>query len=188
MLRKHLAWILLGLSAALNVAFVGGFVHARYFAESSPLADLRPGLGPGTSAPMPTINTPPAGQTPQQLVRELGLNDGQVRSLRQMIGESRRRALPVVREMAEQRDALVAELGKDRPDNAAIDRALDRIGHLRAQLQKDAVHAALRYAETLPAEQRERFRRVMVQRAMGLQGLPGGPRDGRRMPPPEPRR
>ena len=40
MLRKHLAWILLGLSLALNVAFVGGFVHARYFAEPSPLAEL----------------------------------------------------------------------------------------------------------------------------------------------------
>lgn len=185
MLRKHLAWILLGLSAALNVAFVGGFVHARYFAEPSPLADLRP--GPGVSAPMPTIGRPGPGATPQELVRELGLNDGQVRSLRQMIAESRRRALPVVREMAQQRDVLVGELGKDRPDAAVIDRALDRIGQLRAQLQKDAVHAALRYAETLPVEQRERFRRVMVQRAMGLPGLSPGPRDGRRAPP-EPRR
>lgn len=184
MLRKHLAWILLGLSMTLNVAFVGGFVHARYFAEPSPLADLRPGAGPGTSAPIPTLHKGP-GPSPQEVARELGLDDGQMLGLRQMIGESRRRAAPVVREMAAQRDALVAELGKERPDGAAIDRALDRIGLLRAQLQKDAVHAALRYAETLPAEQRERFRRAMVQRAMGLQGLP---REGRRAPPPEPRR
>jgi uncharacterized membrane protein len=102
-----------------------------------------------------------------------------------MIAEQRRRAGPVVREMAQQRDVLVAELGKERPDAAAIDRALDRIGQLRTQLQKDGVQAALRFADTLPAEQRDRFRRVMVNRAMGQQGVPPGLRDGRRAPPPD---
>jgi uncharacterized membrane protein len=169
MLRKHLAWILLGLSVALNVAFVGGFVHARYFAEPSPLADLRPGVGPGVSAPIPTIGKPGPGPSPQEAARELGLNEGQIRSLRQMLAQQRRHAMPVVREMAAQRDVLVAELGKDRPDPAAVDRALDRIGQLRTQLQKDNVQAALRFSETLPVEQRERFRRLMVNRAMGMQ-------------------
>lgn len=167
MLRKHLAWILLGLSLALNVAFVGGFVHARYFAEPPPLADLR--LGAGTPAPIPTIGVPKSVPSPQGAARELGLDEGQMRGLRQMLAEQRRRAVPVVREMAAQRDALVVELAKDRPDAAAVDRALDRIGQLRIQLQKDNVQAALRFAETLPAEQREGFRRLMVNRAMGMQ-------------------
>ena len=170
MLRKHLAWILLGLSVALNVAFVGGFVHARYFAEPSPLVDLRPGAGPGTPTPIPTIGKP-SGPVPsaQEAARELGLNDGQMRGLRQVLAAQRRRAVPVARELAMQRDALVAELRKDTPDAAAVDRALDRIGQLRTQLQKDNVQAALRFSETLPAEQRERFRRLMVNRAMGIQ-------------------
>ncbi len=185
MLRKHLAWILLGLSVALNVAFVVGFVHARYFAEPSPLVDLRPGSGVGAPAPMPTINKPGPGASPQEVARELGLSDGQLRGLRLMIVEQRRRAVPIVREMVQQRDVLVAELAKERPDATVIDRALDRIGQLRTQLQKDGVQAALSFAETLPAEQRNRFRRVMVNRAMGQQGMPRGLRDGRRAPPPD---
>ena len=185
MLRKHLAWILLGLSVTLNLAFVVGFVHARYFAEPSPMSILRPGSGIDTSAPMPTFNKPGPGTSPQEVARELGLSDGQMRGLRQMIAEQRRRAGPVVREMVQQRDLLVAELGKERPDATAIDRALDRIGQLRTQLQKDGVQAALRFADTLPAEQRDRFRRVMVNRAMGQQGVPPGLRDGRRAPPPD---
>ncbi len=183
MVRKHLSWILLGLSLALNVAFVGGFVHARYFSEPSPLADLRPGSGLGAPAPMPTVNKPGPGPSPTEVARELGLSDGQVRGLRQMIAEQRRRAGPVVREMVQQRDLLIAELGKERPDADIIDRALDRIGQLRTQLQKDGVQAALRFAETLPEEQRDRFRRVMVHRAMGQQGVPTGLRKGRRAPP-----
>lgn len=180
MLRKHLAWILLGLSVALNVAFVGGFVHARYFAEPAPLADLRPGVGPGAPAPMPTISKPGPGASPQEVARELGLSDGQMSGLRQMLAEQRRRAAPLAREMVVQRDALISELGKDKPDGALIDRALDRIGQLRTQLQKDNVQAALRFSETLPAEQRERFRRLMVNRALGQQGPPN-----RRQPPAE---
>lgn len=177
MLRKHLAWILLGLSVALNVAFVGGFVHARYFAEPSPL-DLRPGAATGVSAPIPQIGKAPGpGPTPQEAARELGLNEGQMRGLRQMLAEQRRRAVPIVREMAAQRDVLIAELRKEKPDSAMVERTLDRIGQLRTQLQKDNVAAALRFADTLPAEQRERFRRLMVNRAMGLQS--------RRVPPAE---
>lgn len=169
MLRKHLAWILLGLSAALNVAFVGGFVHARYVAEAPSLIDSRPISLPTGPTQMPTIGKPGPGPSPQEAVRELGLTEAQMRGLRQMLAEQRRRAMPVFRDMTVQRDALVAELGKDKPDGAAVDRALDRIGQLRTQLQKDNVQAALRFAETLPAEQRERFRRAMVNRAMGLQ-------------------
>jgi uncharacterized membrane protein len=137
---------------------------------------------------MPTINKPGPGVSPQEVARELGLSDGQTRGLRQMIVEQRRRAGPVVREMVQQRDLLVSELAKERPDAAIIDRALDRIGQLRTQLQKDGVQAALHFAETLPAEQRDRVRRVMVNRAMGQQGVPPGLRDGRRVPPPAPDR
>lgn len=183
MWRKHLAWILLGLSMTLNVAFVGGFVHARYFAEPSPLASLRPGSGPDVPTPIPTINQRGPGPSPQELARELGLSDGQTRGLRQMIGEQRRRALPIVRDMIQQRSLLIAELRKERPDPAVIDAALDRIGQLRTQLQKDGVQAALRFAESLPAEQRDRFRQVMVHRAMGQQGLPPGLRERRRVLP-----
>ncbi len=165
MLRKHLAWILLGLSAALNVAFVGGFVHARYFAEPPPLA----GVGPVTPVPMPAIGKAGPVPSPQEVARELGLNEAQMRALRQVLAEQRRRAVPAVREIATQRDALVAELAKEKPDPAVVDRALDRIGQMRTQLQKDNVQAALRFAETLPAEQRDRFRRLMVNRAMGMQ-------------------
>lgn len=169
MLRKHLAWILFGLSAALNVAFIGGFVHARYGAEPVPLIDSRPMSLPTGPTQMPTIGKPGPGPSPQEVARELGLTEGQMRGLRQVLAEQRRRAVPVVREMVVQRDVLVAELGKDRPDAAAVDRTLDRIGQLRTQLQKDNVQSALRFSETLPAEQRERFRRLMVNRAMGIQ-------------------
>jgi uncharacterized membrane protein len=177
MLRKHLAWILLGLSAALNVTFIGGFVHARYVAGPAPLVDSRPLSWPTGPAPGPTIGKPGPGPSPQEAARELGLNESQMRGLRQMLAEQRRRAAPVLRDMTAQRDALVAELGKDKPDGATVDRALDRIGQLRTQLQRDNVQAALRFSETLPAEQRERFRRAMINRAMGMQPRRPAPGD-----------
>ncbi len=196
MTGKHVGWILLGLSAALNVAFIGGFVHARMTAQPAFPAEFRPVVGtldPGTTpAPQPPVQTPPGpggrrqGLAGPEVVRELNLDDGQTRALRQMVGETRRRSADKVREMATQRDALVAELRKEKPEQRVIDHAIDRIASLRADVQKDSMQAGLRFADTLRPDQRERYRQIILSRTLNLSGTPGAagpagrPGDGRR--------
>ena len=196
MIRKHVAWILLGLSVALNLTFIGGFVHARMTAQPGFPAEFRPVVGtldPGnTTLPQPPAQTPPGpggrrqGLAGPEVVRELNLDDGQTRALRQMVGETRRRSADKVREMAIQRDALVAELRKEKPDQRAMDMAIDRIASLRADVQKESMQAGLRFADTLRPDQRERYRQIILSRTLNLPGTPGSagpvgrPGEGRR--------
>ena len=154
-------WVLLGLSVALNVAFVGGFVYARFLAPQT-LATS------GSDAGVPVAGPPvPAAQ----LMRELGLDDEQRRRFRASLQEMRRAAAPRVREQIALREAVVAELRKPQPDTASIDRSLERAGALRSALQKDVLRISLQFAATLRPDQQERFREIIVARTLAQAGL-----------------
>jgi uncharacterized membrane protein len=160
-MRNRWLWILLGLSVALNVAFVGGFVYARFLAPQSVAVS-----GPEAAAPVVGPPVPVA-----QLVRELALDDEQRRRLRTSLQEMRRAAAPRVREQLALRDAVVAELRKPQPDTASIDRSLERAGALRSAVQKDVLRISLQFAATLRPDQQERFREIIVARTLAQAGL-----------------
>lgn len=153
MIRRNLAWILLGLSLVLNIFFVGGFVYARHFG-------------------------PPGGGDRGQWERrvdanwpgELKLDPGQQRTLRQSLREMRQRNAPRLRELAQVRGQLVAEMRKDKADVGAIDVLIDRATALRGEIQKDGFRTADRIAASLRPEQRDAFREAVIARTMG----PGG--------------
>jgi len=174
-MRIRWFWVLLGLSLGLNVAFVGGFVYARFLAPSP--ASPPPGLAAGYSAapPLPVA----------ELVRELQLDDGQRRQFRGMLQETRRAVEPLVREQLGLRDALVGELRKPSPDPAAVERLLERAGSLRAATQKEVVRRTLAFGASLRPEQQQRLRDIVVARTLAQVGA-GGPR--LRRDPPAPRR
>jgi uncharacterized membrane protein len=154
-------WVLLGLSVALNVAFVGGFVYARFLAPQSVAISGSEAGAPAVGPPVPVA----------QLVRELALDDEQRRRLRTSLQEMRRAAAPRVREQLALRDAVVAELRKPQPDTASIDRALERAGALRSAVQKDVLRISLQFAATLRPDQQERFREIIVARTLAQAGL-----------------
>ncbi len=156
MIRRNLAWILLGLSLALNVFFVGGFVYARYF-------------------------DPPWGHHRMEMKwrQELNLDPDQQRAVREAFREMRQRNRPRVQELRQLRRQLVDELRKEKLDFAAIDPMIDRAANLRSDIQKDGLRTAGEIAATLRPDQRERFREVVINRTLAFHG-PGGRRKMRR--------
>jgi uncharacterized membrane protein len=170
MIRRNLAWILLGLSVVLNVFFVGGFVYAQHFGP--PWAGGHPPWQPR--------------RADARLVSELNLDPGQQHTLRQAFREMRRRNAGRVRELVQLREQIVAELRKDKLDPATIDPLLDRVAAVRSDIQKDGLRTASEIAATLRPEQREKFRELVIARTVPRPG-PGG-RPGMIRRPPEERR
>lgn len=162
-MNPRLPWILLALSMALNIAFVGGFAYARFFAPQ-PLPPIAGSPGPGGA---------PGGHPGQiDVARDLNLDEAQRRAFRQFLGEMRRGGADRLRELGAIREGVAAELAKPRPDLAAVDRSIDRASVLRADLQKESLRSSLRFAETLRPEQQEKFRQSVAQRI--LFGPPAG--------------
>jgi Spy/CpxP family protein refolding chaperone len=159
MIRRHLAWILLGLSLTLNVFFVGGFVYARYY-----------------GAPWGAERGP---WQPQRLdgrwLEELNLDPAQQRAFRQAFRELRQRNVERARELIQVRRRLMAEMRKDRMDFAVIEPLLDRAAKLRGDMQKDGLRTADQVSATLRPEQREKFREAVSMRALGMPGAGGRP-------------
>ncbi len=153
MIRRNLAWILLGLSVALNVFFVGGFVYARHFSE-------RPDWEQRVDANLPV---------------ELNLDPGQQRTVRQSLREMRQRNFTRLREIRQTRERLVAELRKERTDFGIVDPLIDRVTTLRGDIQKDGLRTADQIGATLRPEQREKFRELVIARTLvpGTGGRPG---------------
>lgn len=162
-------WVFLGLSLALNVAFVGGFIYARFLAPQPPLA---PATLPGEQPPSGGRGMVPAPQVFQELVRELELDEAQRRRLRQTFVELRRSAEPRFREQQALRDRLIAELGKPQADQAAIGQLLDRMALNRTAIQKDMLRQMTQFAAGLPPDKQERFRQFVLSRTLQQLGLP----------------
>ena len=151
MIRRNLAWILLGLSVVLNVFFVGGFVYAKHFGEHAEWER----------------------RVDANLPSDLNLDPGQQRTLRQSLREMRQRNFARLREIMQVRERIVAELRKDKTDFAAIDPLIDRATTLRGDIQKDGLRTAEQIAATLRPEQREKFRELVIARTMAPGGRPG---------------
>ena len=173
-MRVPWLWVLVGLSLALNVAFVGGFVYARFLAPQ-PVTGLPPGAPAGYTLqpPLPV----------SALIRELQLDDGQRRQFRAMLQETRRAVQPLVREQVGLRDTLVGELRKPNPDPAAVERILERAGSLRAATQKEVVRRSLAFGAGLRPEQQQRLRDIIIARTLAQVGA-GGARQRRDAPAP----
>ena len=73
------------------------------------------------------------------------------------IGEIRAR-------MEEKRRAMVEELKKESPDGAALDRLIEDISRLQAEIQKKAVENLLKEKEVLTEEQKATFFRLFEDR------------------------
>ncbi|MDD8027910.1 MAG: periplasmic heavy metal sensor [Acidobacteriota bacterium] len=65
--------------------------------------------------------------------------------------------------MQKQRSAMVEELKKKSPDGAALDKLIDDISRLQAEIQKKAIENILKEKEVLTDEQKETFFRLFEE-------------------------
>ena len=135
-LPPRLPWILLALSLALNLFFVGGAVWVRSEAARAQL--------------------PPAERF-EQVARQLSLDANQRAAFDRFIGALRLRT----RHMREINQPLLeeawGELAKAKPDDALVDRLLDETASNRHAYQLDTSHALRNFLATLSDPQRATF-------------------------------
>lgn len=156
MIRRNLAWILFGLSFALNVFVIGGFVYTKHYG-------LPWGGERGRWIQRLDDNWPDA----------LKLDESQERAFRQAFREMRQRNAARVGELAQIRQQIVTELRKDELDYTLVDPMIERAAALRGDIQKDGLRTAGQMAAALRPEQRQRFREAVVDRTIAVLG-PGG--------------
>jgi Spy/CpxP family protein refolding chaperone len=162
MIRRNLAWILFGLSFALNAFVIGGFFYTKHYG---------PPWGGGRGHWIQRLDSDwPAS---------LKLQDDQERAFRRAFREMRQRNVVRSRELMQVRQQLVTELRKDKFDYAAIDPLIDRAAALRGDIQKDGMRTAEQMAEALRPEQRALFREAVIARTRAVLSTRGRPREPR---------
>ncbi len=138
---KKIAVILLVLLTVINVAALGFFLHHRF-------ADLR------TQRPAPH----------RRLARELKLEEEQVRQMRNVRKDFRRRSQPIRASLCHNHRALIEHLQAASVDTSTIDSLLGQISTLQASMHREAIYAMHREGEKLDPDQRARFYGILKQR------------------------
>jgi Spy/CpxP family protein refolding chaperone len=135
-LRRRLPWLLLALSLALNICFIGGVFWVRMEAARGQMA--------------------PAERF-ERVAQQLSLDGNQRAAFDHFIRALRMRT----RQMRETNQPLIAEawgeLGKAQPDDAALTRLLTEAADNRRAFQLDTSRALRGFLAVLTDEQRARF-------------------------------
>ena len=175
MTRQRWIWLTLGLSIAFNCAFLGAFGYRlwRQHRHASYRAEEQGRFGPPDrgdwSAPLREMGPP------------VEFRGDQRAHLRHMQGEFLPRVGKTHGVLFEKRRALFELVTSEKPDTVAIHRAIEEIGRLQVQVEKEVFRQMLREREVMDPEQRARFReqilrRMRENRAFGFP--PGGPPPG----------
>lgn len=157
-MSPRLIQVLLGLSLLLNCFVLAGFVYRSWIAP--PVLEARlppPPPPPGAPRPSPI----------ETLVHDLGIDNSQREALRGLLdgyAVTRRERL---REIQKTREQTAAELKQASIDLVKVDRLVDQIALLRAQLQKENLRTAIQLEPALRPDQRERWRVLIVERFAG---------------------
>jgi len=169
MSSRLLLQVLLALSLLLNTFVLVGFVWRSWIAP------------PAFERPVP----PPPGQRPSALetvTRDLDLDDGQRQALQGTFEQYATARRDRVREIQKLREQIAAEYRRPTLDMVRVDALIDQLTRLRAEFQKDTLHALAQVEPRLKPEQRDRLRQILAERLSTPYGQrPPGPPPG---PPP----
>jgi Spy/CpxP family protein refolding chaperone len=160
---------LLGLSLLLNAFVLAGFVFHSWF-----------------EPPPRTAGGPPSrfGNPLEALAQDVKLDDAQKKELQPLFDEYTTARRDRFRDIVKLREAMTAELEKSTFDMAKIDGLVDQATALRAELQKENLHAIDRMAAKLKPEQRAELHKILAER-YGRPPPGGGPRQPRPPRPPQ---
>ena len=160
---------LLGLSLLLNAFVLAGFVFHSWFEP--------PHMAGGPPPPRP-------GNPLEVLAHDVKVDDAQKKELQPLFDEYTSTRRDRFREIVKLRDAMTAELEKSPFDMAKIDGLVDQATALRAELQKENLHAIDKMAAKLKPEQRAELHKILAER-YGRPPPGGGPRQPRPPRPPQ---
>ncbi|SEP50025.1 protein refolding chaperone Spy/CpxP family [Rhodospirillales bacterium URHD0017] len=172
----RLVTVALALSLLLNGFFVAGFVYRGWvaplpFEQRLPL--------PPPPAPPPPQARPSALEI---VAGDLNLDPRQRQALRGVFEQHAQVRRERSREMQKVREQIVAEYKRQPLDQARLAPLIDRMGELRADQQKETVHALSQMEAQLDPEQRVKMHQILVDRLLSSPwARPPGP-----PPPPRP--
>jgi Spy/CpxP family protein refolding chaperone len=178
MTRQRWIGLILALSAAFNFTFLGAFGYRLWSQKRHRpnWAGERGAFGPPgfpNGGPIRDMQPPPIEFRMEQ--RE---------HLKNMRGEFMPKVGRTHGVLFQKRRALFDLVMAEKPDTAAVGRAIEEIGRLQVQIEKDVFSQMLREREVMDPEQRARFREQIMKRLREAD-RPFGPPGG--MPPLEPR-
>ena len=118
------------------------------------------------------------------VVKELGLSDSQVESLRNVQYEARKRQIKLQAKVADGRLEVQHQLGGDNPDEGAIMEAIERAGEAQIKMRKATIRQMLEGREILGDEKWKQMKQMMHKRmrphsARRREGRREGMREGR---------
>ncbi len=164
---------LLGLSLLLNAFVLAGFVF-HSFIEPPPHCAGGP----------PPPGQPRFGNPLEVLAHDVKVDDAQRKELQPLFDEYTSARRDRFRDIVKLREAMTAELEKSPFDMAKIDGLVDQATALRAELQKENLHAIDKMAAKLKPEQRAELHKILAER-YGRPPPGGGPRQPRPPRPPQ---
>jgi Spy/CpxP family protein refolding chaperone len=165
-MSSRLLQVLLALSLLLNAFVLAGFIY-RSWIEPPPFEH----------APPPPL---PPGQRPspvEMITRDLNLDDGQRQALRTVFDQYAAARRERVREIQKLREQIATEYKRPTVDMAHVDTLIDQLTMLRAEFQKETLHALNQIESQLKPEQRERMHEILAER-LSTPPRPPGPGAG----------
>ena len=144
-MKKKLGRLALILLIVINVSALLTFAYNRWVREPA---------GQPTARPVLT----------ETFKRELCLNGHQEKCFKDFRFAFDAEISDIQARMQEKRRALVEELKKESPDGAALDKLIEDISRLQAEIQKKAVENLLKEKEVLTEEQKATFFRLFEDR------------------------
>lgn len=98
------------------------------------------------------------------LADSLGLTEAQVQKLEELFHQTQAERIRIRSELALKRLELRRELEAEKPDKGKIDKLVEEIGKLQAEMLKNRVRRHLGVREILTSEQRAYLRRLPFRR------------------------
>jgi Spy/CpxP family protein refolding chaperone len=158
MTRQKWLWLVLLLSAAFNFTFLGAFGYRlwKQHGQQAHWAERMERFGP--PGPPEGVDLRDMGPPPIEFRMEQREHLKNIRgSFLPKVGKSHGR-------LFEKRRALFDLVTAPKPDTVAIGRAIEEIGGIQVQIEKDVVRQMLKERDVMDPEQRERFHQQIMRR------------------------
>jgi Spy/CpxP family protein refolding chaperone len=138
-----------------------------------PIAALAGPGGPGKGGPPPAVM--------KKIMKDIGLNDGQIKQIEELHFKAEREKLDIRYELEKARLELQQLMIVAQPDQNAVFSQLDKIGTIQTKLKKNRVGLMLQIRKLMTPEQWQKMEAVQAEQRMKQRGKRrgmGGPGGG----------
>jgi Spy/CpxP family protein refolding chaperone len=157
-----------------NVLILGGLLILTIGISAAVSYLVSRQTGPVAGGPVLPEQRQPFSQRHRDMLfqQDIGFTPAQMKELRDISREYRRRGRNIQMQMHEARAAMVHELGKENPDTASLRRIAREIGNLHEGLKNETIDHYLQLKEICTREQEEKLQHVF-ERLIGREGHMG---------------